>query len=234
MTLEKARADLKRCRNTTKAKTLQRFFKTGPGEYAEGDKFLGVMVPQTRAVAKKFQALALKDSLTLLKSSWHEERLLALFLMVGRFKSEPKDREAVYKAYLGHTRYINNWDLVDCSSEHIVGPFLVGRSKAPLRRLVKSKSLWERRIAVLATFHYIKQNDFREILALAKTLLQDEEDLLHKAVGWMLREVGKRDLAVLDAFLHQHYQRMPRTMLRYAIEKHPPARRRAYLSGQIH
>ncbi|MCB0404028.1 MAG: DNA alkylation repair protein [Bdellovibrionales bacterium] len=234
MTLEQARVDLKRRRNATKAKTLQRFFKTGPGEYAEGDKFLGVVVPQTRAVAKKFQTLSLRDALILLKSPWHEERLLALFLMVGRYRREPGDRGAVYKAYLGHTGYINNWDLVDSSAEHIVGPYLADRSKAPLKRLARSKSLWERRIAVLATFHYIKQGDFKDALALAAQLLRDEEDLIHKAVGWMLREIGKRDLPVLDAFLRKHCQQMPRTMLRYAIEKHPPARRRAYLSGQIH
>lgn len=159
---------------------------------------------------------------------------LRFSFLVARYRAEPKERPTIYKAYLGHTRYINNWDLVDSSAEHIVGPYLSGRPKAPLKRLARSKSLWERRIAVIATFHYIKHNEFDETLALAKQLLTDEEDLIHKAVGWMLREVGKRDLPKLDKFLRIHCRTMPRTMLRYAIEKHPPARRRAYLSGQIH
>ena len=211
----------------------QRFFKTGPGQYGEGDRFLGIRVPVIRKCAKQFGSLALEDTLTLLASAFHEARHLALFVLVARYAkaSSAGEQRTIYRAYLNNTRYINNWDLVDCSAEHIVGAYLFARNRRTLFRLAGAESLWERRIAVLATFHFIKRQDFSNTLAIAKSLLSDQEDLIHKAVGWMLREVGKRDKAREEDFLDKYYRQMPRTMLRYAIEKLPERERRAYLSG---
>lgn len=206
------------------------FFKTGPGQYGEGDKFLGVTVPQTRSVLRDCD-LSLSEQLKLLKSPWHELRLLAVLHLSRSFrKADPPQRKAIYDAYLAHTAYVNNWDLVDSSASDIVGAYLFDRSRAPLLRLVKSKSLWERRIAVLATFHFIKQGETGDIIKLAGLLLNDKEDLMHKAVGWMLREMGGRgNMPSLLAFLDQNATKMPRTMLRYAIEKLPETKRQYYL-----
>lgn len=206
------------------------FFKTGPGQYGEGDKFLGVTVPQTRSVLRDCD-LPLSEQLKLLKSPWHELRLLAVLHLSRSFKqADPPQRKAIYDAYLAHTDYVNNWDLVDSSASDIVGAYLFDRSRAPLLRLVKSKSLWERRIAVLATFYFIKQGETGDIIKLAGLLLNDKEDLMHKAVGWMLREMGGRgNMPGLLAFLDQHATQMPRTMLRYAIEKFPETKRQHYL-----
>ena len=211
-----------------------RFFKTGPGEYGEGDRFLGIRVPPLRALARRFRELPHEQVLTLLRSQWHEQRLLALLLLVEQYRrGTDAERDTIYRAYLAHTQYINNWDLVDSSAEHIVGPHIGSRRLIVLEQLARSASLWERRIAIVATFHWIKEGEFRPTLRLAKLLLDDPHDLIHKAVGWMLREVGKRDLAAEEKFLHEHYRRMPRTMLRYAIERLPERRRRQYLQGAL-
>jgi 3-methyladenine DNA glycosylase AlkD len=216
------------------AVVLARFFKTGPGQYGEGDRFIGVKVPATRKVAGEFKDLPLPQIESLLLSNTHEARLLALIILVGRFKTaDDAARSLIYDFYLANTRHINNWDLVDLSAPQIVGGYLEARGRKPLDRLAKSGSLWERRIAVLATFWFIRQGDFADTLRIAERLLDDQHDLIHKAVGWMLREVGKRNEAALEAFLGSHCRTMPRTMLRYAIERFPEKKRRAYLKGRI-
>jgi 3-methyladenine DNA glycosylase AlkD len=220
--------------NPRKAQILQRFFKTGPGQYGEGDIFIGVMVPQTRAVAKAFRTAPLDEIAGLLKSRVHEERLLALMLLVEQYaRGNEKTKKAVYASYLRNTRYINNWDLVDLSAPQIVGGHLMTRDRSILRKLAVSESLWERRISVLATFRFIKDGDFSDATAIAEMLIDDKHDLIHKAVGWMLREIGKRDMPVEEEFLRDNYKKMPRTMLRYAIERFPEKKRRAYLKGTI-
>jgi 3-methyladenine DNA glycosylase AlkD len=213
---------------------LQRFFKTGPGEYGEGDRFIGVTLPVIRAVGRECHGTPIDELLKLLRSPVHEERTLALLMLVDAFKSgdEPA-RRRIYNLYLANTRFINNWDLVDCSAAQIVGGWLRGRSTAPLIRLAKSKSLWERRIAMIATFDGIRRGEFDDTFRIAALLLHDDHDLIHKAVGWMLREVGKRVGASERAFLADRYKTMPRTMLRYAIERFPEVERRRYLDGRI-
>ena len=232
--LTEIRAELYRLADPADAVNLLRFFKTGPGEYGAGDRFLGLRVPALRALALKYAGLDHADVLELLTSSWHEERLLALVLLANAYKrGDDARRGTIHRAYLANTRYINNWDLVDASAEHIVGPHVDPRDIALLERLARSKDMWERRIAIVSTFHFIKREEFRPTLKIAAMLLNDSHDLIHKAVGWMLREVGKRDRGVLDAFLRKHYKRMPRTMLRYAIERHPEGIRKKYLTGSI-
>ena len=232
--LQATRDDLREHAETSHAAVLQRFFKTGPGEYGEGDRFIGVRVPAIRRTARRFKDLSLTDTQTLLESEIHEERLLALIILTEKFRRGTTDEQAqIYELYLAKTRYINNWDLVDTSAEHIVGAYLKEKSRKPLYRLAKSNNLWKRRISIMATFHYIKQNDFDEALKIAEMLVADPEDLIHKAVGWMLREVGKRDRSVEEVFLKKHYPQMPRTMLRYAIEKFPEELRQQYLKGAI-
>jgi len=212
-----------------------RFFKTGSGEYGEGDQFLGIRVPVIRKCVREYRGIALDDTLELLRSPLHEARLLALLILVDTYRTadSPAGQRAIYRAYLDHTRWINNWDLVDSSAEHIVGAYLFERNRKPIHRLARSKDLWERRIAALATFHFIKREEYDDILAVAERLLNDPEDLIHKAVGWMLREVGNRDRPVEERFLRKYYRRMPRTMLRYAIEKFPEKVRLAYLRGEM-
>jgi 3-methyladenine DNA glycosylase AlkD len=213
---------------------LQRFFKTAPGEYGAGDKFLGLRVPALRKLVRDYRQLDDSHALEMLASSWHEERLLALMLLVeGYGRGDDSRRERIHRAYLDHTRYINNWDLVDASAGSIVGQHLNPREIELLERLARSDDIWERRIAIVSTFHFIKRNEFGPTLKIARLLLEDSHDLIHKAVGWMLREVGKRDRKVEDAFLKKHYQKMPRTMLRYAIERHPERIRKQYLAGTI-
>jgi 3-methyladenine DNA glycosylase AlkD len=216
--------------NPRDAAFLARFFKTGPGQYGEGDVFLGIRVPVVRKIAKTFTALPLSDVERLLHSAIHEERLAALVILVAQAgKADAAARKRLCDFYLANTRWINNWDLVDVSAPHVVGGYLADRSRTPLFRLAKSPWLWDRRISILATFHFIRQGDFHDTLRIAAILLGDREDLIHKACGWMLREVGKRDRGVLEAFLDRCHRRMPRTMLRYAIEKLPDRKRRAYL-----
>jgi len=212
------------------ARTLQGFFKTGPGQYGEGEVFLGIKVPVIRAVAKEFPAVDLDVTVDLLHSPLHEERLLALLFLMRHFAAgTAHERQSAYQAYLANSAWINNWDLVDLSAPHVVGAYLADQARAPLYQLVCSASLWERRIAIVATLHFIRSNDFDDTLQLAEHLLQDRQDLIHKATGWMLREVGKRDQARLENFLDQHGTSMPRTMLRYAIERLPETLRQAYL-----
>ncbi|OGY26515.1 MAG: DNA alkylation repair protein [Candidatus Woykebacteria bacterium RBG_16_43_9] len=229
------KADLRRVASSERAKNLARFFKTGPGQYGEGDQFIGVTVPQSRTVAKKYKDLPFEEIPTLLHSRIHEERLAALLILIEQFKvadqrNDEKTREKIYRFYLDNTEYINNWDLIDLSAEKIIGPYLEDKPKDVLKKLAKSVSLWERRIAVLSTFHFIKQGEPKHTLEIAAILLRDKHDLIHKAVGWMLREVGKTcGEKILTDFLDKHASTMPRTMLRYAIEKFPEEKRQKYL-----
>ena len=234
MNAESVRQQLRAREDPERAAFLQGFFKTGKGEYGEGDLFRGIRVPELRKVAAQFKALPLGETLLLLRSPMHEDRFVALAILVIAYqRGGAQEKKAVYTAYLGHTRWINSWDLVDASAHKIVGPYLADRDRSVLAALAASDSLWERRIAIMATLHFIKAGDFGNTLALAETLLGDGEPLIHKAVGWMLREVGKRDQALEENFLEKHYRDMPRTMLRYAIERFDKARRKAYLEGAI-
>jgi 3-methyladenine DNA glycosylase AlkD len=233
MRLEDLKLDLQRHSDKKKAEILQRFFKTGVGEYAEGDIFIGITVPVLRSLSKQYQDLSFAETLQLLKSPIHEERLLSLFIFILKYnKSDLTGKEKIYKIYLNHTKYINNWDLVDVTAKHIVGDFLKDRDREPLYRLARTGSLWEKRIAVLSTFHFIGNNDFKDALKIAEILVQDEHDLIHKAVGWMLREVGKRSIDCEERFLNKYYKIMPRTMLRYAIERFPESKRKACLNSK--
>lgn len=218
-------------------KTNEWFFKTGKGEYGYGDKFIGVSMPDARKVAKQFLELPFPEIKKLFSSPIHEERMVGHLILVYLFEkgSEP-ERKEIYNFYLKHTKHINNWDLVDTSAHKIVGAHLFKQKKNArniLYELARSKNMWERRISIIATAWFINQNDFIDTIKISKMLLTDEEDLLHKAVGWMLREVGKRDVKMLEKFLKQHYKTMPRTMLRYAIEKFPETKRKKYLLGKI-
>lgn len=219
--------------NPETAEHAQRFFKTAEGEYGFGDKFLGIRVPVIRHTVKNFKTTPLSVVERLLKSEYHEIRLCALLLLVYRFsKSSVDEQDKIYHLYLSNTRYVNNWDLVDSSAPYIVGAYLENKDRSMLYDLSKSNSLWERRIAIISTFRFIKKNQFGDTLHITEQLLSDQEDLIHKAVGWMLREVGKRDLTIQVSFLKSHYQKMPRTMLRYAIEKFSKEERQKYLSGK--
>ncbi len=234
MAIDEIRTRLRKLGSKERAKVSQRFFKTGPGEYGEGDIFLGIKVPDLRKLAREYRHIPLKEVRQLLKSPIHEERVFALILLVQTYaKGNQSEQERIYELYLKHTRFVNNWDLVDTSAEHIVGHFLVNRSKEPLFGLAQSPVLWERRIAIMSTFHFIKRHEFAQTLKISKMLLSDAEDLIHKAVGWMLREVGKRDLQTEEGFLKRYYRKMPRTMLRYAIERFPEPKRQRYLKGKI-
>jgi len=212
----------------------QRFFKTGPGEYGEGDRFRGIRVPVLRRLARQYQSITLLETARLLRSPFHEDRLLAILLSVRLYaKGDEVTKAKIYDVYLKNIGFINNWDLVDASAEHIVGAFLWDKDHRPLYRLAQSSDLWERRVAIMATFHFIKRGEFSQTLRVAQMLLADKEELIHKAVGWMLREVGKRDLQAENAFLRKHYRCMPRLMLRYAIEKYSEAERQQYLKGEV-
>jgi 3-methyladenine DNA glycosylase AlkD len=216
------------------AEHSQQFFKTGKVEYAEVDQFLGIRVPVLRKQVKKFKDLPLSEIKDLLRSVYHEERLCALLLLVVQFgKVNEANQSEIYKLYLSNIIYINNWDLVDSSAYHIIGAYLYNKNKSPLYKLAKSKSLWERRIAIISTFYFIKNNQFDDTLEIAKQLLKDKEDLIYKAVGRMLREVGDRNLAAEKKFLMNCYRKMPRTMLLYAIKKFPEQERKKYLRGTI-
>lgn len=234
MSVAKIQAELAELADPQTALVSQRFFKTGPGEYGAGDLFRGIRVPVLRSLVKKHQHTPLPEAEQLLRSPYHEDRLLALLLLVRLYaRGNEAAKAEIYQMYLDNTRFINNWDLVDSSAEQIVGAFQWNKDRTPLYHLAQSSSLWERRIAMMATFHFIKQGEFGETLKLAEVLLADREDLIHKAVGWMLREVGNRDLRVEEGFLQTHYRQMPRVMLRYAIEKFPAEKRAQYLKGEI-
>jgi 3-methyladenine DNA glycosylase AlkD len=210
------------------------FFKTGAGEYAEGDRFLGIRVPVLRKEVKAFQKASLKTLQSCLTNEFHEIRLFALLVLVAQFKKASQEEQTkIYQLYLNNTQFVNNWDLVDSSAPQIVGAHLYDKAREPLIELAQSSDLWQRRIAIIATFFFIKRDDFKDCLQIAKILLKDSHDLIHKAVGWMLREAGKRDKAQETAFLKQHYQQMPRTMLRYAIERFPETERQAFLKGAV-
>ena len=234
--LEQLKIDLRKFASVERAKNLSRFFKTGVGQYGEGDKFLGIKVPESRLVAKKYKNLSFQNIGTLLHSKIHEERLVALLILIEQFQfasrqSDEKTREKIYRFYLDNTKYVNNWDLVDLSASRIVGPYLEDKPKDILKKLARSNSLWERRIAVISTFHYINQGNSSLSLEIAEMLLKDDHDLIHKAVGWMLREIGKRcSEKILTGFLDKHTTQMPRTMLRYSIEKFPESKRKYYLN----
>jgi 3-methyladenine DNA glycosylase AlkD len=227
------RRKLRAAADSSRVPGLQRFFRTGKGEYAEGDRFIGLTVPLLRGVCRECRDAPVTEVVQLLTSPVHEDRLSALVLLVEAFKrgSEVVKRE-IYDLYLANTAHINNWDLVDASAPHIVGAWLRDRSKAPLTRLAKSPSLWERRIAIVATQDFIRQRQLDETFRIADLLLGDRHDLIHKATGWMLREAGKRDGAALHRFLETRAPRMPRTMLRYAIERFPEEERQQYLRSR--
>ena len=234
MTAEQVERRLRELADDKIATIARRFFKTGPGQYAEGDQFLGIKVPQVRKVEREFQGLPVVEAEALLRSPLHECRQLALLLLVRLFtRGNDATQKGIYTLYLRNTAHINNWDLVDCSAEPIVGGYLRERDRKPLYRLARSKSLWERRISIIATYHFIKRRDFADTFGIVTQLLADKEDLIHKAVGWMLREVGKRDLQAEIAFLAEHYRDLPRTALRYAIERFPEEQLRQYLKGEI-
>ncbi|MFA6888006.1 MAG: DNA alkylation repair protein [Candidatus Woesearchaeota archaeon] len=211
-----------------KAKILARFFKTGKGEYAEGDQFLGIIVPTQRKIANKYKELPTTEIQQLLQSNIHEYRLTALLILIEQFKKKEKQTE-IFNMYVKNTQYVNNWDLVDISAPTIVGTYLVKKEKTLLYTFAQSKNMWERRIAILATFSFIKQKQFNDTIKIAGILRNDVHDLIHKAVGWMLREVGKRDQVIEEQFLDKYAATMPRTMLRYAIEKFDEKKRKYYL-----
>jgi len=216
------------------SRTMQWFFKTDKGEYGEGDVFVGLKVPIQRKLARGFKDLALADLKILLKSPVHEERLISLFILVDKYeKGDDREKEAIFTFYLKNRKGINNWDLVDLSAPKIIGKHLLKKDKSLLFKFVLSKNLWERRIAVLSTYEFIRNNNFAVTLQISEILLHDKHDLIHKAVGWMLREVGKKDLQVEENFLKINYKIMPRTMLRYAIEKFPETKRKKYLQDKI-
>ncbi|MCK5466288.1 DNA alkylation repair protein [Candidatus Parcubacteria bacterium] len=229
--LTQLKKELKELSNPKQAEILQRFFKTGKGEYGEGDIFLGVKVPEQRKVVGKFEDLSLENLEKLLNSKVHEYRMSALFVLVKRYeKGDEREKNKIFKLYLKNTKNINNWDLVDISAPKIMGEYLLNKPRNVLYKLAKSDNLWERRIAIISTFAFIRNNEFDDTLKIAKILLNDKHDLIHKAVGWMLREVGKRDQKTEEEFLKKHYSKMPRVMLRYAIERFEEKKRKFYLS----
>jgi 3-methyladenine DNA glycosylase AlkD len=230
--LNEIKQELRSLANPEQAKNLSRFFKTGKGQYGEGDVFLGIKVPIQRDIAKKYLDLNFQELQELLNSKIHEERLTALIILVNQFKKAKKDKlrqRQIFEFYLKNTSRINNWDLVDLSAPGIVGEFLQKEDTGILRQLANSENLWERRIAIISTFPLIRKNNFGEGLAISEMLMRDKHDLIHKAVGWMLREIGKRNKNVLEIFLNQRHKEMPRTMLRYAIEKFPEEERKKWM-----
>jgi len=226
--------ELQEQRNPKQAELLQRFFKTGPGEYGEGDKFLGIKVPIQRQIASKYTDLNLQNIQKLLNSKAHEHRLVGLLILVDKFKkSSETEKGNIFNFYLKNTNNINNWDLVDLTSHKIVGEFLKNKKRDVLYRLAESTNLWEKRISIISCFAYLKDQDFNDALRISEILLNDSHDLIHKAVGWVLREIGKKDKKVEEQFLKKHYKNMPRTTLRYAIERFGEEKRLKYLKGKI-
>ena len=232
--LTQLQKDLRKLANPEKAKILSRFFKTGKGEYGEGDIFLGITVPEQRRIAIRFKTLDLSDIQKLLKSKVHEERLTALLILVEQYKkSDEKKKKNIVNFYLQNTKNINNWDLVDLSAEKILGNYLLNKDTIIIYKLVKSDNIWERRIGVMATFQFIKNKNYNPTLRVVNLLIGDKRDLIQKACGWMLREIGKRNQKVEEEFLKKYYKIMPRTMLRYAIEKFSEDKRKYYLKKQF-
>lgn len=232
--ISKLRSKIKTLADKEVAETMQWFFKTGKGDYGEGDIFIGLKVPVQRKLAREFKDLSLAEIKELLNSSIHEERLISLFILIDKYqKADEKRKEGIFNFYLKHRKGVNNWDLVDISAPKIIGGFLLEKNKSILFKFAVSKNLWERRIAILSTQEFIKNKNYKLTLQIAKMLIHDKHDLIHKAVGWMLREIGKKDITVEENFLRVHYKEMPRTMLRYAIEKFPETKRKKYLKGKI-
>jgi len=232
--LNKLLKELDSLSDKEKAQNYQRFFKMEKGEYGEGDIFIGVTVPVQRKMAKKYSNLSIPKIQELIKSKIHEHRLIALFILIDKYKkANEHEKENIFNLYLENTKHINNWDLVDSSAHYIIGDFLFEKDKKVLYELANSKNLWEKRIAIISTFHFIKKEEFEDALAISEILLEDKHDLIHKAVGWMLREIRNRDLETQEKFLKFHYKKMPRTMLRYAIEKFEEEKRKSYLTGKI-
>ena len=229
--LDQLKRDLSQLSDPERAKNLSRYFKSGKGQYGEGDLFLGIPVPQQRKVAKSYIGLALSDLQVLLNSKYHEHRLTALLILVSKYqKADSSGKKEVYDFYQKNLEQVNNWDLVDSSAPKIVGDYLVNKDRSILYNLAKSNNLWKRRVAILSTSAFIDDNDFEDALKISELLLHDEHDLIHKAVGWMLREIGKRDQGLEEQFLTKHCAQMPRTMLRYAIEKFDEKKRKIYLT----
>ncbi len=235
--LQNLRKELESFSNKERANILQRFFKTGKGQYGEGDLFLGITVPQSRKIAKKYSDICFDEIKSLLESRIHEERLTALLILVDKYEKDIPKRKDIFDFYINNTQYVNNWDLVDLSADKIVGKFLFNWKYdeyfSILSNLAMSNNVWERRIAIISTFFFIKNKQFYLTFKIAETLLKDEHDLIHKAVGWMLREIGKRNKNAEEDFLKQHYKKIPRIMLRYAIERFPENIRRSYLRGEV-
>ena len=229
--LQDIKKELQHLANKETAKHSQRFFKTGKGEYGEGDIFLGIRVPILRKLAKKHPHLSLPNIQSLLKSKFHEQRLLAVIMLVNQYKLADKQKQKeIFTLYTNNTKYINNWDLVDISAANIVGAYLSDKNKKLLYDFSASDDLWQRRIAVISTYYFIRNNDFTDCLNIAERLLNDPHDLIHKAVGWMLREIGKKNQPTEEAFLDKYAYRMPRTMLRYALEKFPANLKKSYMA----
>ena len=232
--ISKLRSKIKTLADKEVAETMQWFFKTGKGDYGEGDIFVGLKVPLQRKLAREFKDLSLAEIGELLNSSIHEERLISLIILIDKYqKTDEKGKKLIFNFYLKQRKGINNWDLVDISAPKILGRYLLEKDKGILFKFAVSKNLWERRIAIISTQEFIKNNNFKTTLQIASILIKDEHDLIHKAVGWMLREIGKKDIALEEKFLRVHYKEMPRTMLRYAIEKFPETKRKKYLQGKI-
>lgn len=232
--LKQLKKELLNSANPKQAKILQGFFKTGNGEYGEGDIFLGIKVPIQRKIAKKYLGLGLYKIKELMESKIHEHRLTSLIILNEKYKkSNEEERGNIFNFYLKNIKNVNNWDLVDISAQNIVGNFLSKKKRNILHKLADSENIWERRIAIVSTFAFIKNNEFGDTLIISEKLLKDNHDLIHKAVGWMLREVGKRNEKILEDFLKVHYKNMPRTMLRYSIEKFPEEKRKEYLLGKM-
>lgn len=234
MMLNNLLEDFKKSENPKKAKILSGFFKTGKGEYGEGDIFLGLTVPEQRVLAKKYVSLSLEDIQKLLYSKVHEHRLTGLIILTYKYEKADYDfKKEIFEFYLKNTKNINNWDLVDVTCPRIVGDYLLSKRKEErkiLYRLANSKNLWEKRISIVSTYAFIRKDEFEDTLKLSEILMQDNHDLIHKAVGWMLREVGKRNEKILKEFLQTHANNMPRTMLRYSIERFSEKERKYYLS----
>ena len=231
--LNSLRKDLKKLSNKKKASVLQRFFKTGEGEYGFGDIFIGLTVPQSRKLSIKFKDLDFADIIELLKSKIHEERLIALLILVNKFQNEPLEQRRIYDFYIKNIKFVNNWDLVDLSSDKIIGGYLIDKPKEILVKFANSENIWEKRIAIISTYNFIKNNKFKDSLKIAEILVNDKNDLIQKAVGWMLREIGNRNKEQELKFLKKYYKKMGRMALRYALEKFPESLRKKYLLGKV-
>jgi 3-methyladenine DNA glycosylase AlkD len=224
--IQELKQDVQELSNPERAEHSKRYFKTGPGQYGEGDIFLGLTMPQQREIAKKYNDISLDEIQELIYSKFHEHRMIALVILTIQF---PKNKEEIFNFYLKNTKYINNWDLVDVTTHKVVGEYLLDKPRDILYALAKSDDLWEKRISIISTFAFIRRGQLDDTINIAEILLHDKHDLIHKAVGWMLREVGKKDKQILVAFLNKYSKKMPRTMLRYSIERFEPKERQFYM-----